>query len=79
MIDFELLSIPDAARAIDSSEPTVRRLIRNGVFPGVVRVGGAVKIDARKLAQWIDAGGATYVPYRRREPSSIQLPVGPIR
>ena len=57
MLDFELLSISDTARAIKKSEVTVRRLIRQGFLPGVVRIGGSVQIDGRKLREFIEVGG----------------------
>jgi len=59
VVVFELLSIPEVTIAIGKSEPCVRRMIREGLLP-VVRLGGSVRIDARKLRQWIDAGGGAY-------------------
>lgn len=71
MNDPELISIPVAATMLGISQPTIRRMIRAGLMR-TVRIGGSVRIDGRKLRQWLDAGGSAYPTRRTSAPSAIQ-------
>ena len=72
-MDVELISVVELTTILGTSEQVVRRMIRQGLLP-VVRVGGGVRIDARKLRQWIDAGGAAYPRAGRSSPEPVDLP-----
>ena len=52
-----LLDIPEVAKVLGVSIERAYELARTDVLP-VVRVGRQVRIDATKLAEWIDEGGA---------------------
>lgn len=68
-IDFEgVLLLPDLCRVLKTSEATIRRRLRNGVFPIPVLSG----IDERGLRwsgpvvrRFLDAGGEVTTPGRR--------------
>lgn len=57
----ELLTPPQAAKALGIGLKTLRSLYRGGELP-VVRIGGSVRIDPSDLEQFIDrnrSGGVT--------------------
>lgn len=48
-----LLSVTEVARILDVSETTAWTLARSGELPSL-KVGRLVKIDGRRLEEWID-------------------------
>ena len=69
----ELLTVPVICEILDKSESAVRRMMREGLLP-ITRVGGSVRIEARKLLKWIDAGGRGYT--RNKAPLSKKVLAG---
>ena len=52
MTDY--LKIPEVARRLDVSEPTVRRMVKSGKLPSVF-VGGAYRVSEEDLANYLEA------------------------
>ncbi len=65
MADY--LKIPEVARRLDVSEPTVRRMVKGGKLPSVF-IGGAYRISEEDLAKYIE--GARVIP--GKAPASSQ-------
>ena len=55
--NMQLLSIPNAAKKLGCSTPTVRTMIRQGTLP-TVRIGRRHKVEESTLYRWIADGGA---------------------
>lgn len=53
--DRLLLKVPAAARLLDISRSRAYALARSGELPGVVRLGGSIRVSLRALEEWIDA------------------------
>ena len=51
MADY--LKIPEVARRLDVSEPTVRRMVKGGKLPSVF-VGGAYRVSEADLAEFLE-------------------------
>lgn len=56
MADY--LKIPEVARRLDVSEPTVRRMVKGGKLPSVF-IGGAYRISEEDLAKYIENARVT--------------------
>jgi excisionase family DNA binding protein len=54
-----LLTVPEVCQVLGKSESAVRKMLNAGLLP-LTRVGGAIRVDARKLAEWVEAGGRGY-------------------
>ena len=54
---FNLLTIPQTAKAINCSAPTVRRMIATGELPAVT-IGRRRRVSTKTLDQWIENGGS---------------------
>lgn len=54
-----LLKVPQVAELLDVTVARGYQLAREGVLPGVVRIGRQVRIDADTLAAWIANGGTS--------------------
>ena len=54
---MKLIRIPEAAARLDVSVARAYELARTGTIP-TVRLGRQLRVDPRKLDQWIDDGGA---------------------
>ncbi|HPS80204.1 MAG TPA: excisionase family DNA-binding protein [Thermoanaerobaculaceae bacterium] len=55
----QLMTIKETAARMSAREDHVRQLIKGGVLDGVVvRLGRLVRVNADRLEQWIDNGGA---------------------
>jgi len=52
----QLLKVGDVARRLRLSRGTAYRLIQKGLIPSV-RVGRSLRVDERKLEQWLDENG----------------------
>lgn len=68
MADY--LKIPEVARRLDVSEPTVRRMVKSGKLPSVF-VGGAYRVSEKDLEEYlenarVDPGKAVAPPSQRR-------------
>jgi excisionase family DNA binding protein len=63
----DYLKIPEVARRLDVSEPTVRRMVKGGKLPSVF-IGGAYRISEEDLAKYIE--GARVIP--GKAPASSQ-------
>jgi excisionase family DNA binding protein len=50
------LQISRVADLLDVSETTTRRLVKKGVLPAI-RVGRQIRIDERRLEEWLATGG----------------------
>lgn len=56
----KLLRMPEVAALIDTSLPRAYELVRQGVIPGVVRLGRQIRVNPDVLAKWMTQdGGAT--------------------
>jgi excisionase family DNA binding protein len=54
----DYLKIPEVARRLDVSEPTVRRMVKSGKLPSVF-IGGAYRISEEDLAEYIEGARVT--------------------
>jgi excisionase family DNA binding protein len=54
----DYLKIPEVARRLDVSEPTVRRMVKGGKLPSVF-IGGAYRISEEDLAEYIEGARVT--------------------
>jgi excisionase family DNA binding protein len=54
----DYLKIPEVARRLDVSEPTVRRMVKGGKLPSVF-IGGAYRISEEDLAEYIESARVT--------------------
>ena len=54
---MKLLRIPEVATILDVSEDRAYKLARSGALP-IVRIGRQIRVDPKKLSEWLDAGGA---------------------
>jgi excisionase family DNA binding protein len=61
------LQISQVSDLLEISDTTTRRLVKNGVLPSV-RVGRQIRIDQRRLREWLDNGGGG--PSRHRVPTT---------
>jgi excisionase family DNA binding protein len=50
----QLLTIPQVCERLALSKTTVKYMIARRELPGVVRIGGAVRIIQRELDKWIE-------------------------
>lgn len=56
----KLLRMSEVAALIDTSLPRAYELVRQGVIPGVVRLGRQIRVNPDVLARWMNQdGGAT--------------------
>ena len=53
-----LLKVPEVADILDVTTSKVYVWAKEGILPGVVRVGCSVRFDPEKLSRFIDAGGS---------------------
>jgi excisionase family DNA binding protein len=53
----KLLRMSEVAALIDTSLPRAYELVRQGVIPGVVRLGRQIRVNPDVLAKWITQGG----------------------
>jgi excisionase family DNA binding protein len=67
----DYLKIPEVARRLDVSEPTVRRMVKSGKLPSVF-IGGAYRVSEEDLAEYIEQARVT--PGKAKAPSSSELP-----
>jgi excisionase family DNA binding protein len=63
----DYLKIPEVARRLDVSEPTVRRMVKGGKLPSVF-VGGAYRVSEADLAEFLE--NAKVEPGKAEAPSS---------
>jgi excisionase family DNA binding protein len=63
----DYLKIPEVARRLDVSEPTVRRMVKGGKLPSVF-IGGAYRISEEDLAEYIESARVT--PGKAQAPHS---------
>jgi excisionase family DNA binding protein len=54
----DYLKIPEVARRLDVSEPTVRRMVKGGKLPSVF-IGGAYRISEEDIAEYIESARVT--------------------
>jgi excisionase family DNA binding protein len=64
----DYLKIPEVARRLDVSEPTVRRMVKGGKLPSVF-IGGAYRISEEDLAEYIESARVTPGKAQRRSPA----------
>jgi putative molybdopterin biosynthesis protein len=50
------LQIAQVSALLEISDTTARRLVKKGVLPAI-RVGRQIRIDQRRLQEWLDRGG----------------------
>lgn len=55
----KLLKVPKVAEIIDATIPRTYELLRQGIIPGIVRMGRQIRVDPDALAEWIARGGET--------------------
>lgn len=60
-IEGKLVSPAQVAAFLSISPKRVRRLLRSGDLPGLVRLGRQYRVDLSRLREWIAAGGTTAV------------------
>jgi excisionase family DNA binding protein len=65
----DYLKIPEVARRLDVSEPTVRRMVKGGKLPSVF-IGGAYRISEEDLAEYIE--NARVTPGKAQRRSSVE-------
>jgi excisionase family DNA binding protein len=53
-IPHPLLRIAEAAERLAISRSRAYALAKTGDLPGVVRIGGSIRVSARRLEEWID-------------------------
>ena len=53
----KLLRMQEVAALIDTSLPRAYELVRQGIIPGVVRLGRQIRVNPDVLAKWITQGG----------------------
>jgi excisionase family DNA binding protein len=63
-----LLRVPEAARRLGISTSQAYELARRGELPGVVRLGGAVRVSVRLIEEWIDTHDSVSPPPSERVP-----------
>jgi excisionase family DNA binding protein len=56
LVSIELLTIPEAAALLRVSTARAYDLVRRGLVPAA-RLGRHIRIDARRLQEFVDAGG----------------------
>lgn len=54
-MDQRLLTIPNVCAYLHLSRTSVYRMINRGEMPGVLHIGGVVRIDKDELDKWIQA------------------------
>ncbi len=69
MADY--LKIPEVARRLDVSEPTVRRMVKGGKLPSVF-VGGAYRVSEADLGEFLE--NAKVEPGKAQAPPSPEQP-----
>ena len=69
MADY--LKIPEVARRLDVSEPTVRRMVKGGKLPSVF-VGGAYRVSEEDLEAYLES--ARVIPGKAQAPPSSEQP-----
>lgn len=62
------LQISQVADLLEISDTTARRLVKTGVLPAV-RVGRQIRIDQKRLQEWLNSGGG---PNRQRVRSTAE-------
>ena len=50
------LQIEQVSALLEISDTTAKRLVKKGVLPAI-RVGRQIRIDQRRLREWLDRGG----------------------
>jgi putative molybdopterin biosynthesis protein len=60
------LQISQVSDLLEISDTTTRRLVKKGVLPAI-RVGRQIRIDQRRLQEWVDGGGGG----ARKQPSPV--------
>jgi excisionase family DNA binding protein len=63
------LQISQASTLLEISDTTTRRLVKKGVLPAI-RVGRQIRIDRRRLQEWLDNGGGC--PQKTRVPLIVE-------
>lgn len=61
----KLLRVQQVAEIMDTSLPRAYELVRQGVIPGVVRLGRQIRVNPSALADWIDGGGTALASSER--------------
>jgi excisionase family DNA binding protein len=51
---MQLLTLWQVGECLGLSRSTVARMVARKKLPGVVRIGGAVRVDKRALDKWIE-------------------------
>jgi excisionase family DNA binding protein len=54
----DYLKIPEVARRLDVSEPTVRRMVKGGKLPSVF-IGGAYRVSEKDLEEYLESAKVT--------------------
>jgi excisionase family DNA binding protein len=52
----KLLRMPEVAALIDTSLPRAYELVRQGIIPGVVRLGRQIRVNPDVLSEWMTRG-----------------------
>jgi len=60
----KFLQISRVADLLEVSETTTRRLVKKGALPAI-RVGRQIRIDERRLEEWLAGGGSGLVKRSR--------------
>jgi excisionase family DNA binding protein len=68
----DYLKIPEVARRLDVSEPTVRRMVKGGKLPSVF-IGGAYRVSEKDLEEYLESAKVTPGKAPRRSPSEPSL------
>jgi len=64
----DYLKIPEVARRLDVSEPTVRRMVKGGKLPSVF-IGGAYRVSEKDLEEYLERAKVTPGKAPGRSPS----------
>jgi excisionase family DNA binding protein len=63
-----LLRLREAADRLNITYQRAAELVRQGLMPGVVRLGRQIRINPERLNEFIDAGGKALSGGWRKEP-----------
>ena len=55
-MNTSFLQISQVSALLEISDTTTRRLVKKGILPAI-RVGRQIRIDRRRLQEWLDNGG----------------------
>ncbi len=69
-----LITVDEFARVLGVTRARAYELARSGLVPGVVRVGRQIRINPRKLVEFIEAGGRGLESGNCRTPKHINRP-----